>query len=523
MIKTIWDKSGFKQLLTKKNAKFIFISWLLSVLCYLPMIANGVTNSADGLWQPTFFQAGNWEISLGRWAWPVLDKLRMGYAADPFNSFLTLLLITTAAWLAIQMFTDLTQKHYIYVLLITVSTTTCCFLSYRYMSPTFGMATILPIIAIYLISNKSFTGKETWIINSIIVLLIVLTLALYQANLGIFCVLVVFLFMKYILDDDINYGFRFIARAILLGLTSCVVYKILWEVCLKLRHTEVSNYNGANSSFSTIIQNIPFGVIHAYNNWASRRLLVDGNYIFKPIRLIIYSFIFFLFLYTGLTKQRITIENRLCYYISLLLIPVAANICFLLAPSVEFIQMQMTAPLVFSGLIALCFVDLHAPTNLKKALVLCVAVLLYGNIYCVGTDEEAMIQGNRTMESIMNKVIASIQMEDGLSSDKTYIFVGDISDNVLFKTNELWDKASPYAHVGDMWPDVNLTIANYKGLLDHIGIKLSLANVETYQKYINSKQLKAMPSYPEKGSIVVNDNEVIIKISDYYFVESEGN
>ena len=63
MIKTIWDKSGFKQLLTKKNAKFMFISWLLSVLCYLPMIANGVTNSSDGLWQPTYFQAANTEIS----------------------------------------------------------------------------------------------------------------------------------------------------------------------------------------------------------------------------------------------------------------------------------------------------------------------------------------------------------------------------------------------------------------------------------------------------------------------------
>ncbi len=521
MIKTIWDKSGFKQLLTKKNAKFIFISWLLSVLCYLPMIANGVTNSADGLWTTSYHQAGNWEISTGRWAWPVLDKLRMGYAADPFNSFLALLLLTTAAWLSIQVFSALTKKHYIYVLLITVSTTTCCFLSYRFQSPSFGMATLLPIIAVFLISNKSFTGKETWIINSIIVLLIVLTLALYQANLGIFCVLVVFLFMKSILDDDIDYGFKFIIKSILLGLISCIIYKILWEVCLKIRGIEAADYNGADSSFLAIFKNLPVDIKHAYINWMYRRFLFDGsNYIYKPIRLIIYAFIFGLFIYVAITKLKGNFKAKVWYFIALLLLPLAANVCFLLTPGVQFMSMQMTAPILFSGIMSICFIESYA-LKFEKLLTFSIALLFYGNIYCVGTDEDAMIQGHRSMETITNQIVSSLEKMDAISTDKEYVFIGSPCKNELFRKNELWDKASPYAQTGDIWPNLSCTLNTYDGLLDRIGIQLNMADLKTYERYMRSEELKNMPCYPDKGSIVIHEDEVVVKISNRYFVESE--
>lgn len=49
------------------------------------MIANGYSNSSDGLWKPSSFQAGNWELSIGRWAWLFLDKFCEGYAAEPLN------------------------------------------------------------------------------------------------------------------------------------------------------------------------------------------------------------------------------------------------------------------------------------------------------------------------------------------------------------------------------------------------------------------------------------------------------
>jgi hypothetical protein len=47
----------------KENVRFIFVSWLISVLCYLPFIANFITNTGDGLWMDTYCQAGDWEFA----------------------------------------------------------------------------------------------------------------------------------------------------------------------------------------------------------------------------------------------------------------------------------------------------------------------------------------------------------------------------------------------------------------------------------------------------------------------------
>ena len=97
-----------------------------------------------------------------------------------------------------------------------------------------------------------------------------------------------------------------------------------------------------------------------------------------------------------------------------------------------------------------------------------------------------------------------------------YVFLGDISDNELFTKNELWDAASNYAKGGEFWTSPECMINSYNGILDHIGIHLSLASQETYIKYIDSIKVKSMPTYPSNGSIVVNGDDIIIKLSNDY-------
>ena len=76
------------------------IAGLLAAACliYLPMIANELTNVYDGLWSANQYQAGNWELSLGRWLWPFLDKLRFGLSTEPFISILFFVLFEQEPW-----------------------------------------------------------------------------------------------------------------------------------------------------------------------------------------------------------------------------------------------------------------------------------------------------------------------------------------------------------------------------------------------------------------------------------------
>ncbi|WP_155829684.1 hypothetical protein [Butyrivibrio sp. AC2005] len=107
-------KSRFLDIKIEKIIKIIFVNWLIAVLCYLPIISNSYTNSLDGLWQSSDFSPGNWELSLGRWGWYLLDKARGRYAAEPFNSFLSLMFLAMGACFLILVFGRITIKHFLY-------------------------------------------------------------------------------------------------------------------------------------------------------------------------------------------------------------------------------------------------------------------------------------------------------------------------------------------------------------------------------------------------------------------------
>ena len=65
-----------------------------AVVVYFPLMSQKLTNTFDGLWMDTYYIAGGWELSIGRWLWPLADALRFGVQTDPINSLLTLSLVT---------------------------------------------------------------------------------------------------------------------------------------------------------------------------------------------------------------------------------------------------------------------------------------------------------------------------------------------------------------------------------------------------------------------------------------------
>ena len=90
--------------LKKSYVILLGINIIVGVLIYLSLITQQLTNHYDGLWSAPLYRAGRWEISIGRWFWPVLDYLRKGYAADPFNSYLAILLFAAGNLLIADIF-----------------------------------------------------------------------------------------------------------------------------------------------------------------------------------------------------------------------------------------------------------------------------------------------------------------------------------------------------------------------------------------------------------------------------------
>ena len=498
----------------ENKLRFIFINWVLAVLCFISLIANGYTNSWDGLWESSDFRAGNWEISLGRWGWYLFDKTRGGYAADPFNSLLTLLLLTIGACILVGLFHEIKIKDYLLVQLILISTSTGGFLSYRFMAPTFGLSLIAAVVAVWLLMQNYEEKNQKITVYILATLSLAFCLGLYQPSLGYFCVLILFLFMKYLIEEEDKKGYALFIKGVIIAGCSCIVYKLVWDITLKIRHISAADYNGANSlSIGKIILSIPSGIVRAYYSWIRFFVLYDSHYIFEIGRIILCTVVVILVVALGVMRLRKTPGKLALYLLAFACVPIGANIAFLLAPGEYGLMIQMTGALATLLSAKLCLLE-GDEFKFSRIIPFIAAILLYGNIYAVGTDLDAMAQGNTAMRSVMNNVVATMTNEGVCDKDLKYAFVGDISANELFKTNNLWYVASAYAQAGKFWTKADCILKSYGGLLDDMGLSLKLVEIDEYEDILASDYITSMPVYPEKGSIVEKNGVIVIKISN---------
>lgn len=500
----------------KKVAKPVFIIWLVSLLCYLPFIAKGLTNSVDGLWASSYYQSGNIELGSGRWFLLFLDKGRGAYGAEPFSTFLALFFISLAIYISISMFTEIGYKTAFYSILIPCSTTMCCILAYRFTSANYGLSILLSVLSAWIITRDAKPQKTRikYVIAAIVIM--VFSLGIYQANLGCLCVPVILYMMKLIADEDNKKCFTVFRDTAIVGITSCILYKIAWDICLKARGITASDYNGADSiSPVSIILGLPKTLALIYRSWVNFFTGGFSNYIFSPIRTLIILFVFVSVIFVGVKKLRKNPKNLILYILLFLLLPIGANIAVILAPSTKAIILQMTAPMMFVIPLMLFYLDSQI-IKMEKVMIVLGVMLLYGNVIAVGTDIDALNQGSNTTYAIMNNIVTSLKDNDLLDSDYKYAFYGTPSANELFQVNDLYRHSSGYARFGTLQTKPDMIRNAYVGLLDDIGIHIECIDYDEYLEILDSGVLDSMPAYPSEGSIYEKDGVVVIKVSEEY-------
>lgn len=259
--------------MTKSKFKPYVLLWLstfaIGALSYVPLYATSLTNDYDGLWSPTLYYADQVEISVGRWFWPVLDTLRQGYAASLFNSLLMLALIACGTVVLFDCFNFVGKRRtYIYASLIPVSVTVCAQLSYRHMAPTFGLGFFLSVLAVWFLAKEK--SKKFFSVTKLLsVVALTLTLGLYQAFLGVFCVVLLFCFLCRVCScEKPSQSWRFLLGGSVCCAVACCVYKLLWDAALFFTGITLSEYMGASSvSFGSILLSLPRRLLDAYRTF----------------------------------------------------------------------------------------------------------------------------------------------------------------------------------------------------------------------------------------------------------------
>lgn len=494
--------------------------WGLAV--YSQLICNQLVNAYDGLWEYTYHRAGKWELSLGRWFWLYIDKVRFGISNDPWTSFMTIVCFSAGMCIIICIFKVEHQSlAFLISALFISSPAVCVSLSYRFMSPVFGFAFLLSVLAVWVVMEV----KKTPLAILLGSMLVALTMGLYQAYIGCTCIVIVgyLLWQLYCADVPLYKVWAQFWKHVVMLVLGGILYIILLNIHLKVFHVELSAYNGANTySIWNSVRKLPMTVKNAYSFfyyyffkalYKSNMLQSYGIYIIIFILLGCLGIMSIIHIWK---KSRI---RALCFGVMALVVPIACNAIVLIATDCG-ISIQMTAPLALLLPILICVAGKMECRSrflfgLRGIGVLMTLLTLWGNVYQVQVDQNAMYEGKIATTCMAEEILHQIDSQGCLDKELQYCFVGIPAGNQLFYVSDAYGLANNYALIGVGWTDPESSRKSWSGIYHYFcGININTCSVNSCADALLEADIENMPAYPKQGYIKRVGDVVVVKVNE---------
>ncbi len=504
----------------KNHIKYILITMIFGIIVYFMMISENLVSSYDGIWNTSHLIAGAWETSLGRGLLHYIDKVRAGVVSVPFNTILTLLIISVTSALLMDFYAIENKKLAMLVsLLLIANPVVCNTLSYCFTSVGYGMAFLFSVL-----SAKCICGgrRITGILLGAIFL--AMSLGCYQAYFGVTCLLLLLQMMKMLLDcDSVRRVIEFLIKGILAIIVGGIFYSIMSNVLLKKYGVELATYRGASEvSVGRIMALLPASIQLCYKDFYGFcvRSRMGITVFDKIITLIggIGILIFVCAIRHCLALWRKSKVYALCFLACICLVPVACNAVVLLIAGGMSILMSM-GMVVGVALVPeiMLSIDGRSGFLLRKVGYILLFLLLWVNILTVEKDQLALKEGRTATVQLADSVIESLIVDGYLEDGAPIAFVGKPCENDMFAKRPAWKSANGYARFGDWWTGGANNRRSWSGVLvECCGIQLNLCSGEKYDEMRETGVFSEIPIFPAEGSIKEIDGVIVVKISEAY-------
>lgn len=523
-------KHLLKQFLTSVLIKMIFC-----VAIYGLMMNQFLFNRQDGVWTGSYYEAGNWELSLGRWAIRYLDAMHFGISVHPWSTILTLGFFVLGTCFLVDLFQIKIGSIFDYLIsgLFLGNVVVCASISYLYTSNIYGCSFLLSILSIWLIVKgveNQYNNQKSLRIPNIIPFLgggicIAGVLGLYQAYLGCIALVAVFFFV-FLLYRNMpwNYIRNYIIGGCATGIGGFIVFEIILNVELLRHNVEMSSYNGADKlSVSNIVSNLSTSIGRAYEIYFNYFCGVDeikwnlfaGNKLF--ILVIIMCLLILVIM--ALTQKKFL--NIVVGLAAIVLLPLAANIVVVLIPGSAY-QVWQTAPCALIIPIIVCilykqfceFEFLKLKKILKLGITLISVVIVWGSIYQTQIDQDALRQGTMAAKSMAQNILSVLYENNMYSMENQYAVVGAPCNNSSVYLNKIYYEANSYAQIAGPYWESSLDLQTWRGIFCNLcGVDFPICSGSDYEYLLENSRVDDMANFPENGSIQEIDGIVLIHIS----------
>ncbi|MCQ2519995.1 MAG: glucosyltransferase domain-containing protein [Lachnospiraceae bacterium] len=473
-----------------------------------------------------------WQIALGRWVHPFLIFLR-GSLTNPW-----LICWMAIIWLSLSVYliTDYLNIRSALGIIICSAVMTCnpiiislnsAFLPW---SDLFALSLFLSISAVYLI-DKWISDKKKILLLFSAVVSITLSLGIYQAYI---CVTVGLVIIKTIaaLSKENNLGNVFLDVGIYAGSTAIggVLYFLIWKIIQKALNIWTANtYNGMADIDGVMGTGLVNAVGSAYKNVFTFLVNPEVFYslTFRSVNLsIIWLNLFRLcnalvvfgicmIIINNIKKK----EYLKCFLqvMLLLLFPLGINIVCVVSQGMQHTLMTYGMLMIYIFTISVYFdEDAFSAFDSKKirnrkiaASAVCIIPILllcWNNIvYANQVYLKKALQEEATT-ALLTRMLSDIEdTENYIAGETPVAIVGDLRNCKSIPVLDNFETIVPYG--------MGNSLLTYGGTDSYYLKYLLNANIYKIEIPVNN-EIKAMPNYPDYGSIKIVDGTVIVKISD---------
>lgn len=509
-----------KKNISKAQKTTFITSMIIGILTHLYALTNNYLyhDSSDLFGLGSTYQSGRWGLGLIN---DVLVKFNLCYVSPGVNGILSIILIAITGMIIIKVFNikSCISAALIGGVLVVFPAVTSTF-AYMFTAPAYFLALLLAVKSIDIIYKKQSVFR--WLIGGLV---LSFAIGIYQAY---FCVAIAmgFLIVLYELYIDNLKLKEIIIKGIwILGILigGLVEYVLLNKLLLCVKNIELLTYQGMNEIGTFDLSQMPFLIKRCYSSFLHFRwegINPGGVLEYILISSILISILLAVFEMYQKSKSYINIA---LFIFGIIISPLAINSVYLMSANEQFkIHGVMLYSLVFVYVFIIVILE-HATTLDRMSATsragrivswILIALFLVNPLFYIYSNNQAYLKMNLIQEeanSYFNVLISEIKGTEGYTDEMPVAFIGagGIEDESIYQLPIYETSLMGYAY---SCSDLINNYVWYRYMSLYTGFAPTI--LFDVPDTIPTSEVKAMPCYPDQGSIKVINGTVIVKCSE---------
>ena len=509
-----------KDIITKLYSKYkitIFSSIIFTFITHFYYFTKRLGNE-DDLGYLIFSDNA---LTSGRWNNGTLFTTSL--MSPPIKFLFVLLVLSLVSIMICDIFKIKSIKNKILIpLLLSTFPTLALSFSYLFMVEVYMTSLFLAVFAIWI----TLKHKYGFILGSIS---IAFSLGNYQSYISISVGLIIIYILKEILNkEDSKELLKKILKLLIMGLLGIAVYFFILNILLKLNHSVLSDYKGANSMGIPPLSEWPKQLFRTYKHFIGYFIGLSYYKVskFESITRIILILLTLILLIYNIKKDKLY-KNRTNIIILLILfitLPLSLNIVDFMAYKTELSSLQIYN---FVLVYIICVVILEHQNKLKtfnyiyNIIILLLIIISYQNYITTNKYYYKLETLYTYTEQFNNRLLTRIENTKGYNYNMPVMFIGNDNSSFLKTLYNYPNTNDTLTYDQALWGGIYIGYADlysfnndkkiFKLLENQFGVSLIRANEEERKKVLNTKEYNKMNTYPEYESIKIIDGILVVK------------